>query len=556
MAVTKIKAIKSTLKKALDYIMNPDKTDEEILVSGFGVDPKSAYLEYKMTADYAAQVKDKDYSKQSKNLAYHTIQSFQPGDDVTPDEAHEIGKKLADQMLGGKYEYVVTTHVDKGHIHNHIIFNATSFETHKKFDCHKKKWKEIRQISDKLCLENGLHVINNNSKIKGKSHKEWQEDLKGTSWKSKLKDTIEQKILTSDSFDDFIEQMEFVGYEVKLGKHISFRAPGQERFARAKSLGEKYTQKSITNRILEGEKKVVPAVQDVKQSWKSKLRTAIDYSVKEAATMDEFLMLMVNEGYEVKEGKYISFRAPGQERFTRAKSLGENYSKENLLNRIENTEVTGKEERADQSRKVRWNGTKSTRSVPFKLENKIVHISRKARLQNIQQLANTISIIKAEGVTKRSEFKDKFIELQNSAAELKRTVDTLNSKVVSYNKVAKMLTTINQYQDIYDQYQKLEFNKDPFYSKHETKLKLYEIAEANLIELQVDPKLDVNTVLNLAQKFEQEAKEIKDNFNVVTNRINKLQSAEKTVLDVLGYGNKRNMQRDVGKGRTLNNNVR
>lgn len=162
MAVTSVHAIKSTLSKAIDYIEDQEKTSGQELVSGYHVDPLSAATEFALTAA-AARQRHGDRSKVggSENLAYHLIQSFAPEDGVTPEQAHEIGRQLADQLLGGKYEYVITTHVDTDHIHNHIIFNATSYQTFKKWDPgYKGKVAfQIQQISDKLCEEQGLSVL-------------------------------------------------------------------------------------------------------------------------------------------------------------------------------------------------------------------------------------------------------------------------------------------------------------------------------------------------------------------------------------------------------------
>ena len=115
MAVTKIHPIKSTLKKALDYIENPDKTEDKMLVSSFGCSYETADIEFEMLLAQAIQ--------KGNNLAHHLIQSFAPGE-ATPEQAHEIGKQLADEVLQGKYSYVLTTHIDKGHVHNHLIFCA------------------------------------------------------------------------------------------------------------------------------------------------------------------------------------------------------------------------------------------------------------------------------------------------------------------------------------------------------------------------------------------------------------------------------------------------
>ena len=126
MAITKIHAIKSTLGKALAYIENPDKTDGQMLVSGYNCEPQTASIDFEVTAVLSHKARNLK-RKRSTNLAYHLIQSFSPEDAVTPEQAHELGKKLAFEYTGGKYEYVVATHIDKGHIHNHIMINAVSF---------------------------------------------------------------------------------------------------------------------------------------------------------------------------------------------------------------------------------------------------------------------------------------------------------------------------------------------------------------------------------------------------------------------------------------------
>ncbi len=149
MAVTKIKPIKSTLSKALDYIQNPDKTDEKILVSSFGCSYETADIEFEFTI---AQALDK-----GNNLAHHLIQSFAPGE-VDYEKAHEIGRQLADAVTKGQHEYVLTTHINKGHIHNHIIFCAVNFVDYHKYNSNKRSYYGIRNISDRLCRENGRAV--------------------------------------------------------------------------------------------------------------------------------------------------------------------------------------------------------------------------------------------------------------------------------------------------------------------------------------------------------------------------------------------------------------
>ena len=239
MAVTKIHPIKSTLKKALDYIENPDKTEDKMLVSSFGCSYETADIEFEMLLAQAIQ--------KGNNLAHHLIQSFAPGE-ATPEQAHEIGKLLADEVLQGKYSYVLTTHIDKGHVHNHLIFCAVDMVNHRKYNSNRQSYAYIRRTSDRLCREHGLSVVQP-SRDKGKSYAEWDAGRKGKSWKAKLKAAIDTVIPQAKNFDDFLRLMAAQGYEIKQGKFISFRAPGQERFTRCKTLGENYTEEAITSRI-------------------------------------------------------------------------------------------------------------------------------------------------------------------------------------------------------------------------------------------------------------------------------------------------------------------
>ena len=240
MAVTKIKPVKSTLSKALDYIENPDKTDGKMLISSFGCSYETADIEFGYTL---SQALDK-----GSNLAFHLIQSFAPGE-VDYEKAHEIGKQLADAVTKGQHEYVVTTHIDKGHIHNHVIFCAVNFVDHHKYNSNKRSYYGIRNMSDKLCRENGLSVVVPGKGSKGKSYAEYQAEKTGTSWKGKLKTAVDALIPQVSSFEELLTRLQAAGYEIKPGKYVSCRAPGQERFTRLKTLGADYTEEAIRERI-------------------------------------------------------------------------------------------------------------------------------------------------------------------------------------------------------------------------------------------------------------------------------------------------------------------
>ena len=231
------------MSKAIAYILNPEKTDKKLLVSSYGCASETAAREFEWTRKLAEQ----KGMNPVRIIARHVIQSFEIGE-VTPELAHEIGKQFADEILGGKYEYVLTTHIDKDHVHNHLIFNAVDFVNYHAYKSYKRIYYDMREVSDRLCKENGLSVIPP-SQNKGMGYKEYTEAKRGTSWKQKLKQTIDRLVITAKDYDDFLRLMQEAGYEIKTGKYISFRAEAQERFTRSKTIGENYTEERIKERI-------------------------------------------------------------------------------------------------------------------------------------------------------------------------------------------------------------------------------------------------------------------------------------------------------------------
>ena len=317
MAITKIHPIKVNLKKALDYIENPDKTDDKMFVSSYGCSYETADIEFQMLLDQAF--------KKGNNLAHHLIQAFEPGE-TTPEQVHEIGRQLADEVLGGKYPYVITTHIDKGHLHNHIIFCAVDMANQRKYISNKQSYAYIRRTSDRLCRENGLSVVKP-GKDKGKSYAEWDAQRKGKSWKAKLKIAIDAAIPQARDFDGLLRLMEAQGYEIKHGKFISFRTPGQERFTRCKTLGEDYTEERITQRIRgiaidrgprrrsAGEISLRIALEDSIKAQQSAgyARWAKVHNLKQAAKALNFLTEHQIESYEGLESRLNEISAANDE---------------------------------------------------------------------------------------------------------------------------------------------------------------------------------------------------------------------------------------------------
>lgn len=180
MAVTKIHGIKTTVDKAIEYICNPDKTDQNLYISSFACSPETAALDFKYTLDHTHDCRD----PHNTNKAFHLIQAFSPGE-VSYEEAHQIGKELADRLLEGKYSYVLTTHTDKGHVHNHLIFCSADNITFSHYhDCKKNYWK-IRNLSDTLCQEHNLSTIMPDGK-KGMKYNEWAANKSESSKKAQL----------------------------------------------------------------------------------------------------------------------------------------------------------------------------------------------------------------------------------------------------------------------------------------------------------------------------------------------------------------------------------
>jgi len=242
MAYTKIINIKTRLDRAVKYILNPDKTKDGLYIGGCNCSPSNAIHQMN---DTKAR-----YNKNGGRLGGHIIQSFEQGE-VTPEVAFDIANEYASKYLGDRYEVVFSTHVDRGHIHNHIIWNTVSFVDGYKYQCDVWEYKKnIRGISDNICKNRGLSVIEVKGKNESNMHyAEWQAVQAGkTTWRDILRADIDSSIDNAPSLYYFLMEMEKRGYEYKDGKYLSFRCKGMDRFIRLKSLGKGYrTRMSIAD---------------------------------------------------------------------------------------------------------------------------------------------------------------------------------------------------------------------------------------------------------------------------------------------------------------------
>ena len=384
MAITKTHPIKSTLKAAIDYICDPSKTDGKLLVSTYGCTAETADIEFGWTRRHAI---DRGYSY---NLGRHLIQAFSPGE-VSPEEAHEIGMQLAKEVLGGKYEFVLTTHVDKGHIHNHLIFNAVSFVDHKHYHSNKRSYHFIRRTSDRLCQEHGLSVIVP-GQDKGKSYIEHTAAKAGTSYKARLKSAIDRLIPACKDLEDLLAHLQQEGYEIKRGKYISCRASDQERFTRLKTLGIDYTEEAISSRIAGG----------TRPSRKPKQR-------------DDRIKLLMD--IQSKQGAGLQH----------------------------------------------W-----------------------AKLQNLKEAAKTVNFLTEHGISSYEELETKLAALIDTRDSTLASIKEAESRIADLSLIAKYATTYRKYKPLYDKY-KESSDKEKFLRGHESKIILFEAAARELKRLGAVP---------------------------------------------------------------------
>lgn len=479
MAYTRIHGIKTTLNKALDYIENPEKTDEQLLVSGYNVDPLSASIEYRMTAALAKELKG-DYTKSggADNLAYHMIQSFAPYDKITPEEAHELGKKWADEILQGKYEYVISTHVDKGHIHNHIIFNAVSFYDYKKYDNYKVA-AHLREVSDRLCAEQGLYVIQK-PKLKSKSptHFEWEHRKAGTSWKAQIQEIIDKAIYENNDYESFRAALTKANVEIKEGKRISFRImqTGQERFCRGDRIGEDYSRERILERLAEPKKK--------------------------------------------NRDKVMPPNATQQEKTTVPAAPTAALPKER-------------------------------KPVFSSYDQRIDWQAQRTKLSATKELAAALLTIRKENIQQESDFDIKVNELLEKASGVRSTMNDLAEKNKQYKDAAKYLLAFREYLPIKQEAEKQTlFTKKRFLSKHESELLAFDHAAAQLEKLGVNTNVDPDKVITLVKDQDSKISDLSTALQKVTDRISDIRKAHELVESIKNEP-KRNQEKSKEKGQEI-----
>lgn len=310
---------------------------------------------------------------------------------MTPEEAHQIGLELAKEIMGGKYEFVLTTHIDCGHIHNHVIWNAVSFTDHRHYHSNKRSYYEIRRASDRLCKEHGLSVI----------------------------------------------------------------VPGQER---GKSYVEHQAVKSGT-------------------SYKAKLKAAIDRLLPVCTDLEDLLRRLQEEGYEIRRGKYISCRASNQDRFTRLKTLGIDYTEEALAARI-----AGRT-RPSKRPKVRDG---SIQRIAVIQDNQSPGLQHWAKLQKLKEGAKTLNYLAEHGIDSYEALERRLAELNAALDDSLAAIKAVEGRIAELNLIAKYAATYRKCRAVYNHYRKSE-DKEKFLRGHESEIILFEAAARELKRLEAVP---------------------------------------------------------------------
>ena len=243
--MNKEKTTAVSLQDALDYAANRDKTEQSCFESSYACTLETAFADMRQTKER--------WHKLGGVQGYHLVQSFAVGE-VTPELAHQIAKELTDRVLGGRYEYVIGTHLNTGHIHSHIVWNSVSCVDGKKYRSNYKSYvTEIRAVSDELCRTHKLSVIDTEtSHHVAKPYAEWLAEKNGhPTWRTAIRQDVDAAIGQSLTWRQFLNALERNGYEVRMGrKYPVLRPPGKERFVRFKTLGKRYTPEAIQTRIL------------------------------------------------------------------------------------------------------------------------------------------------------------------------------------------------------------------------------------------------------------------------------------------------------------------
>lgn len=464
MATTSLHSVIATQARAIAYIINPDKTEQGALVQSYmcSEDPDEAEKDF-------LRIQKSLGTGRSKILAQHLYQSF-PHGEVTPEQAFELGKQLADRLLKGQYQYVLAVHTDKEHLHCHIVFNNTNLENGKTFETLENQksidsysWEKLRKLSDEICRENGLSVIENPEQGKGKSWYEWQQDRAGLSWKTKLKFELDNCIMASTDFEDFLRQCAERNIEAVYNPdnkiNLKFRMQGQEKFTRARTLGWYYEVPQIKRRI------------------------------------QNFQLLKTGQLAKQPRTKIID---TSQDKFQAAKGL------------------------------ERW-----------------------ADIQNMKEASRVLNILAAHQISDQKELEATAITEQSRRMKIVSDLNQMQKEIDALSDRIKLVHAYQKYKPVHDEYgRQSPLFKKSYAKKFASDLQKFEDAKANLKAAYPDGKVPSAEVLTKRRTALIEQRNAKnDEYKTLTAELKELEYARQTVADYLK--NERDVQQQKKKRNDL-----
>lgn len=416
--------------------MNPAKTEDGKLVSAFQCTPDAviAAKEFQTTAELADSIKNEKqkYSQSGRRsiLAYHMIQSFDVDDNLTPEQVHEIGKEWAEEVLGGKFEYVIATHTDTSNLHNHIIFNSVSVEDWNKWHM-RHEGEFVQQKNDVVRRRHGLNIT-----------------------------------------------------QAKQNKRTK---------------NPKYHQ-----------------------SFRQQIRKNINECIRESDSFEEFKQHLADRGVEMKEGKYLSFRVEGQQRFTRDRSLGDKFSRDAIEKRIEKQHA---------------------------YRNRVAKMARSTKLAATKELANTLLLMRHENIQQFSDFDSRMEALQHDVLDCRTTMSTLKDKAHQHRQAVQLIQLYNRLKPIAEESEKksrVGFQKKRFDKQHEKELQTFEIAKAKLKQLGLRTDISDKKLENMLENKEGEIKQLEELIDQIAKRAANLAKA-KDVVTRIEHGERFVFARDSSK---------
>ncbi|EAG9406794.1 relaxase/mobilization nuclease domain-containing protein [Listeria monocytogenes] len=441
------KSIADCLADRTDYAKNPDKTNDGELLSSYECDPKTVQAEFMLSK---RQYDDITGRKQASNvIAYQIRQAFKPRE-ITPELANKIGYELGMSFTKGNHAFIVATHTDKAHIHNHIIFNSTTLDCTKKFRDFLGSGRAIAKISDRICLENGLSIIENPKRSKGHYGK-WLGDKKPLSHSDKLRQTIDEVLAKKPTtFDGFLQLMQGAGYEIKSGKHYAFKGAEQKKFIRLRSLGEEYSEDEI-KAIIEG---------------KSLQREVKKSSAKQPKQQEKSVNLLVDIQAKLQQGK------------------GKGYE--------------------------RW-----------------------AKIFNLKQMAQTVNFLQERKLLAYSDLEEKAKKCTATFDELNTQIKTAENRMAEIQVLKNHIINYAKTRDIYTAYRKAGYSQK-FYEEHRSDLTLHKAAKAAFDELTVKKLPTVKTLQSEYADLLSQKKKAYGQYHAAKKEMQDILTAKANIDRLLG----------------------